>query len=101
MNASSGESVSGKSSQPTSEKLLARIEALESRNKRVELDKAWETSTPRRVAIITVTYCVVLAFMVIIKNDQPFISAIVPSLGFFLSTLAVGGLKKYWTRNRQ
>jgi hypothetical protein len=83
------------------EKLKKRVEALEARNKRVELDKAWETSGTRRVAIIVVTYLVVLAFLFIIKNDQPFINAIVPSLGFFLSTLVVSGLKKHWVKKRQ
>lgn len=85
----------------TTQQLEERIAALEQRNKRVELDKAWETSTLRKVAIIVVTYCVVLAFMFIIKNDQPFISAIVPSIGFFLSTLAVNGLKKQWVKSKQ
>ena len=83
------------------EKLLSRVVALEQRNKRVELDKAWETSTTRRIAIIVVTYCVVSAFLAIIKNDKPFINAIVPSLGFFLSTLVVSGLKKHWVRVRR
>jgi hypothetical protein len=82
------------------EELQKRIETLEARNKRVELDKAWETSSTRRVAIILVTYCVVTAFLLIIKNDKPFINAIVPSLGFFLSTLVVSGLKKRWVKAR-
>jgi len=83
------------------EELQRRIEALEARNKRVELDKAWETSTARRLTIIVVTYIVVSVFLVIIKNDKPFINAIVPSLGFFLSGLVVSGLKTYWVRKRQ
>lgn len=83
------------------EELKARVAALEARNKRVETDKAWETSGTRRLAIIVVTYLVVLAFMFIIKNEQPFVSAIVPSLGFFLSTLVVGGLKQHWVKRRK
>jgi len=85
----------------TIEQLEARIKGLEARNKRVELDKAWETSATRRVAIVVVTYCVVSVFLVIIKNDMPFINAIVPSLGFFLSTLGVSSLKKHWIKARQ
>lgn len=88
-------------SENTEQKLTKRIEALEARNKRVELDKAWETSGTRRAAIIVVTYLVVLGFLVIIKNDKPFINAIVPSLGFFLSTLVVSGLKKSWIKAKQ
>lgn len=85
----------------TIEQLQKRIEALETRNKRVELDKAWETSTVRKVSIIIVTYLVVLGFLFIIKNDKPFINAIVPSLGFLLSTLAVNALKKRWIEKRK
>jgi len=83
------------------EGLEARVSALEARNKRVEMDKTWETSATRKVAIIVVTYLVVLAFLFIIKNDKPFINAIVPSLGFFLSTLVVGGLKRHWIKLRR
>lgn len=80
--------------------ITERVAALEARNKRVELDKAWETSTTRRIAIIIVTYLVVLGFLVIIKNDRPFINALVPSLGFFLSGLVVNDLKKHWIAKR-
>lgn len=77
------------------------IPAAGKRIKRVELDKAWETSDTRRVAIIIVTYLVVLGFMFAIGNDKPFINAIVPSLGFFLSTLVVGGLKQEWIKRKK
>jgi hypothetical protein len=82
------------------ETLESRITALEQRNKKVELDKAWETSASRRTAIIVVTYLVVLGFLFIIKNDKPFINAIVPSIGFFLSPMAVGWLKKFWIKGK-
>jgi hypothetical protein len=85
----------------TDQALLERVEALEARNKRVELDKAWETSGTRRATIIIVTYIVVLGFLFIIDDDKPFINAIVPSLGFFLSTLVVNGLKARWIKGRQ
>jgi hypothetical protein len=81
--------------------LAHRIEAIEQRNKRVELDKAWEGSITRKVTIIITTYFVVLIFMIMTKNNQPFINAIVPSIGFFLSTLVVSSLKKHWVRKRQ
>lgn len=80
------------------EQLEARIDALEKRNKRVELDKAWEGSLARKAIIVTVTYTVVVAFLLMIGNDQPFINALVPPIGFFLSTLVVGGVKKHWIR---
>ncbi len=86
---------------PTIHNLESRIAALEARNKRVERDKAWEGSLTRKAAIIVVTYAVVVVFLLLIHNDQPYINAIVPLLGFYLSTLVVGGLKKQWVRKKQ
>lgn len=85
----------------TIQDLKKRVEALEARNRRVEIDKGWETSWLRKISIIVVTYLVVLGFLFIIKNNQPFINAIVPSLGFVLSTLAVNSLKQYWINRRR
>lgn len=81
--------------------LIKRIEILEARNKRVEMDKAWEGSVLRRATIMTVTYIIVVAFLFLIGNDRPFIGAAVPPLGFYLSTLVVSDLKKYWIRKKQ
>jgi CDP-diglyceride synthetase len=80
--------------------ILERIEALEARNKRVELDKAWEGSFIRKGIIGTVTYCVVLVFLFVIHNDKPFINAFVPPIGFLLSTLVVSDLKQVWIKRR-
>jgi len=81
--------------------LTKRVEALEARNRRVELDKAWEGSIIRKVIVVSVTYCIVLVFLLVIHNDRPFINALVPPIGFFLSTLVVSDLKKLWIKRRQ
>ncbi len=86
---------------PTIHDLETRIAALETRNKRVEMDKAWEGSLMRKAAIIVVTYVVVVVFLLLIHNDQPYVNAVVPLLGFYLSTLVVGGLKKQWIKRQQ
>ena len=39
-----------------------RIEQIEQRNKRVEEDKAWETSFTRRLCIAILTYIVVVIY---------------------------------------
>ncbi len=69
--------------------LEKRIASLEARNKKVEHDKKWETSWTRRIAISLLTYAVVLAYLIMIDNSDPFINALVPSVGFLLSTLAL------------
>lgn len=74
----------------------SRIKTIENRNKRVEEDKAWETSWTRRLTIAGLTYIVVLMYLFLIENENPWINAVVPSVGFLLSTLVIGKVKKIW-----
>ena len=76
--------------------LEKRITAIEARNKKVELDKAWETSTIRRVLVAGLTYTIIVLFMFFADIDRPFVSAIVPAIGFTLSTLTVSFVKNWW-----
>ena len=57
---------------------------VQERNRRVELDKAWETSKTRKVSIAVLTYFVMVLVMYSLKMDSPFIGAIIPTLGFTL-----------------
>lgn len=85
----------------TTNNLEKRIKAIEKRNDRVGLDKAWETSWTRRLSIAVLTYFVVLAYLFVIGNDRPWINAIVPPVGFLLSTLAVGWIRNMWQKGRE
>lgn len=76
-------------------KRLAKIEA---RNERVEVDKAWEVSWQRRILILTLTYLMVLLYSLIIEVEKPLLNAIVPTLGFFLSTLTLSVVKTIWLK---
>ena len=80
--------------------LLERIEQLEARNKRVEANKGWETSWVRRGAIMVLTYLVVVFYMRFVVHISPWINALVPVIGFFLSTLTVSFLKTQWMAKR-
>lgn len=81
--------------------LEKRIIKIEERNKRVELDKAWETSNLRKILIALLTYLVISSFFVVINVDKPFINAIVPTLGFLLSTLSLSFVKKIWLQSNK
>lgn len=81
-------------------KLEERVAAIEARNKRVELDKAWETSAFRRILIVTLTYAVMVAFMWAAKIDRPLVNAMIPAAGFGLSTLTISYLKDRWIRQQ-
>ena len=78
--------------------LEKRIVVIEKRNQKVELDKAWETSWTRRVSIGLLTYFVVSAYLIAIGNEQPFINALVPAIGFLLSTLVLKSIKNIWQK---
>lgn len=80
------------------EQLKNEIALIKERNRRVEADKAWETSFSRKILIAILTYIVVVLFFLAADLEKPFINAIVPALGFILSTLTVSILKKYWIR---
>ena len=55
------------------------INIIKNRNKRVELDKAWETCWTRRICICILTYIVVIVYSYIVRNyDNIFLSSLVP-----------------------
>lgn len=75
-----------------------RLRVIEERNTRVENDKQWETSYFRKALITSVTYVSASLFLVIIDADKPFLGALVPAVGYFLSTLAINPIKQWWLR---
>lgn len=80
------------------QELEKRIEHIESRNKKVELNKAWETSFTRRILIMLFTYLAIALYLKYILGIDPWINAIIPSLGFLLSTLTLPFFKKMWSQ---
>ena len=82
--------------------LQKEIEKIKARNKRVELDKAWETSWVRRICICILTYIVVVIYSIMIKNvENIFLSSLVPVIGFTLSTLSLRIVRKIWEKIRK
>lgn len=81
--------------------LLSRIQKIEQRNHRVELDKAWEGSATRKFFVLLFTYIVIGMFMWSMGIEKPHIQAIIPSLGFVLSTLTIPFAKRLWIQKKQ
>ena len=75
-----------------------RLSTIEQRNKRVELDKKWENSLERKLLILITTYIVMCFFMSVIGVEKAWLNAIIPTLGFFLSTLSLSFCKQIWLR---
>ena len=80
--------------------LEKEIEHIKQRNKRVELDKKWETSWTRKLCICILTYIVVVIYSYMVRNyDNIFLSSLVPVIGFTLSTLSLRYIRKIWEKN--
>jgi purine-cytosine permease-like protein len=77
-------------------RLGKRIDTIEQRNISVEADKAWETSWTRKGAIALLTYFVVVIYLQFVVQIEPWFNALVPVVGYLLSTLTINFLKKIW-----
>lgn len=78
------------------------IEKIKERNKKVELDKAWETSIVRKLCICILTYIVVVIYSYLTnKISNIFLSSLVPVIGFTLSTLSLKIVRNIWEKNRK
>ena len=78
------------------------INNIKLRNKRVEENKAWETSLTRRICICLLTYIVVVIYSYLIKKiDNIWLSSLVPVIGFNLSTLSLKWIRNLWQKNKE
>ena len=77
-----------------------KINDIKERDKKVELNKAWETSWTRKLCIMFLTYIVVILYSLSIsKINNVFLSSLVPVIGFTLSTLSLNAIRKLWEKN--
>lgn len=81
--------------------LEKEIELIKERNKKVEQNKAWETSFVRRLSIAILTYIIVVTYSLLIKEvSNVFLTSLVPVIGFLLSTLSINLIRKLWERKK-
>lgn len=73
--------------------------AIRERNERVEGDKAWERSGFRVGSIMVVTYIIAAAALYSIGNSAPLLNALIPTIGYFLSTQSLPFIKRHWIAN--
>ena len=76
------------------------IQTIRERNRKVEGDKAWETSWTRRLIVAGFTYLIAGVWLVLIKDTMPWLKAFVPSGGYLLSTLSLSVIKERWLKRR-
>ena len=80
------------------ENLEERVRKIEERNEKVEVDKAWELSGTRTSFIAVSTYFLILIFMILIKDEHPYLNAFAGSVGYLISSATYGVIKKYWLK---
>ena len=79
--------------------LEKEILAIKARNKKVEMDKAWEIIWTRKILLMTFTYLGIGFYLRAININKPWLNAIVPSVSFLLSTFTLPFFKKIWGKH--
>ncbi len=82
----------------TIEELSKEIELIKNRNKKVEADKNWETSWTRKILLFVFTYLAIGLYINAIGVEKPWLNAVIPSIGFLLSTLTLPFFKNLWKK---
>lgn len=80
------------------EDLEERVSKIEYRNTKVETDKAWQDSWTRRGLVAVFTYLSIALYLKLIVRVEPWVNAVVPTVGFLLSTLTLPFFKSIWMR---
>lgn len=78
----------------------AELNRITERNRRVDIDKAWERSKSRRVLLMLCTYVTIGLYMSVIHVPDAWLNAVIPTTGFLLSTLSLSFLKEHWVKRR-
>lgn len=81
------------------QEILKEIELIKDRNVRVESDKAWETSWTRKLLIAIITYIIASIWLWTINEGSVFLKAVVPTVGYLLSTISIPYIKRLWIKS--
>jgi hypothetical protein len=83
------------------ENLESAIQTILERNKRVEGEKAWETSWCRRSIIMGITYATACIFLWLTDTPRFYLTAVVPTGGYLLSTFSLPWAKRWWMKHHK
>lgn len=81
--------------------LEAHIDEILERNRRVELHKSWETSRTRLICVTLITYVTMALVFAVLGSTRPLLDGLIPTTGFFLSTLSLPFVRTLWERWRR
>lgn len=88
-----------KSMEERLKKLEDEMLLVKERNQKVEMDKSWEISPIRALSILILTYIFASIALYAIGATNFLLGAIIPTLGYFLSTQSLPFIKKRWIKN--
>ena len=81
--------------------LQTEILQLQQRNREKDRGKEFESSYTRVIFLMAVTYFTLLTYMaLVIKSANPYLDAIVPTVGFNISTWSLPYVKEWWIQAR-
>lgn len=81
------------------QRLEKEIQAIQERNRKVDADKAWETSRFRILSVALVTYIIAAIVLYLIGANNFLLSALVPTVGYLLSVQTLPVIKRWWIKN--
>ena len=76
--------------------LQEEVDHINQRNVEKDRGKEFETSYTRVIFLMTITYCTLFGYMSFIKTNHPSLDAIVPTVGFNISTWSLPYIKEWW-----
>lgn len=77
------------------------FESIKQRNSRVEADKAWEVSFFRTASVGVITYLITAVVFYFIGVEDFLRNALIPTVGYLLSTQSIPVLKKWWLQKKK
>lgn len=78
--------------------LKEEVNGINKRNAEKDVNKEFEASWTRVIVIMLITYLALWAYMSFLKVKDPYLNAVVPTVGFNLSTWSLVPIKYYWMR---
>lgn len=78
------------------EEIKREINLIKERNKKVEADKAWETSKFRVLSITITTYIITVIVFYLIGVSNFLVNALIPTIGYYVSIQSLPFIKKFW-----
>ena len=72
------------------------INLIKERNRKVEIDKAWETSPLRIISVAIITYVITAVVFYFIGVKNFLLNPLIPTVGYYVSTQSLPIIKKWW-----